>query len=309
MPEQPSQAPAAPAAVETVAPTAPTEAASPFEQAVAALQAPVDEAQPQPAATTEATEAAPAETKPDPFAHKFEALAKQERAIRDQRKAWETEQKARDAEFEPFRKAAALTKAGKHLAAMKAAGIDYSKIVEGIVSGEKDEDAPVAVHPKVAELEAKIQAMEARSQQAAVNEYRSDVRAAALAEPDKFELVLAIGQEGIDTAVEAVDQYIAQHGALPGGSREASITKALGYVEKLLETRSEPLLKTKKFSSRLAAVGTKEAAPRPQGIGQAQSTAARTLTNSLASSPPRAAAKPKSVDEMRAEAIRILEGG
>ena len=107
--------------------------------------------------------------------------------------------------------------------------------------------------------------------------------------------------------VDAIGAYYRENNAFPGGSEEAAIEIGLGHIEAALEAEYAPILKTKKFSAKLPLVAPKEEAPRPQGIGLAQS-APRTLTNSLASSPPRAAA-PQTQAERLAEAARIISGG
>lgn len=314
--------PAAPvAAVETPTPApvaAPAETLTPFQQAVAAIKAKMvedtkeAEAQEAPApdvAPVPATlgESPPEPPKVDPFAPKFEALSKQERALREERKALAAERAKMEAEFAPFRKAAELTKAGKHLSAMKASGIDYQKVVEGLVGGEKDAEAPPAIHPEVEKLRGLVEQMQQREQAALVDSYRAKVDAAALKAGDKYELVLARGPTATQSVLDAIGAYYRENNEFPGGSEEAAIEIGLGHVEAALEAEYAPMLKTKKFSSRLSPVAPKEEVPRPQGIGQAQSAAARTLTNSLAASPPRAA-QPQTQAERLAEAARIISG-
>lgn len=312
MADQETQAPAAP-----VAEAAPAEPKSAFQAAMEILATndePAAEGE-QPPAPDEAAPApvepppAPAEPKPDPFAPKFEALHRQERQIREQRKAFEAEKAAAEAAMAPWRKAEELKKAGKHLAAMRVSGIDYQKVVEGLMGGEKGEEAPPPIHPEVAKLQAKVDQMEQAAQVSMLNEYKAKVNAVALASPEKYELVLAKGAVATQSVLDAIGAYYREHNDFPGGSEAAAIEIGLGHIEKALEEEYTPILKTKKFSAKLQSVAPKEETPRPQGIGQPQSTPSRTLTNSLAASPPRAAATPKTEAEYRAEAARILSGG
>jgi hypothetical protein len=249
----------------------------------------------------------PVETKPplDLRSKQLAAIARQEKELRAKEAAL-NERIAKIDKLEKLMQDAPTNP----LAYLEAAGLDFGKVQDFVVNGKaptSETKLELQVKSMQAELEkfraaneAKEKQLQQLAAQRAVAEYREKLGASAKAAADKFDLVLAEGDEGIDLAVEITERYYQETGQI------LPMNEALTAAEEHFEKRAERVLLTsKKVKAKLSPVAPKPAAP--QAASESGPTrAAPTLTNAQAASgvPPRA--KIQTDDEVRRAAMAAL---
>lgn len=228
--------------------------------------------------------------------------------LREDREALRRDQ----AELDLIRQAKA---SGRPVEALRALGWTYEDATNEVLgkplAGKREPEA-AKVDPHVAKLQEKLQALEQtyaqERERAAEAEFRAGLVQLAAKEPDRFELVRAMG--AYDEALAWTLSYVRDNGCLPGETQAQAMEEALAQIERRHEERllKPEVLTAKKVRQRLTpAEAPKPAAARPQASpAKTQST----LTNPLAAAAPPKAAKPepRTPDEFRAAAAAILRG-
>lgn len=262
-------------------------------------------------AVTPPASAPPAEPPPPPAPKQeepavMERLAAMDREMRKLRH----EQKAKDTELEQLRKARDAWKTDP-AAALKDAGLSYEQLTEAFITGKKPE--PTKLAPEVADLKSQLEKMQQEIQQRDVQAREANLKSQMgkqlMDAGEKYELVLAEGLE--DAVYAAIQAEFSETGELPGGSFQAAVDKKAAEFEAALQQRAERLLKTKKLSRTLQPAVAKPAAlDGPQAAkGQMPSAPPRTLTNSqLVPATPSDEPEPRTDEEYRARAVRLLRG-
>lgn len=288
-----------------VTPTAPAPSDAPVtpasDPAAPAAQVPEGEgATPPPAPEATEPPAEPAK-KPerDPAASRFSALSKKEKELRQAQKAFE----AQRAEFENARKSweaernKAPAKPRNPLDALKAAGYSYQDATQALLGNwEAPPEDPVEakIRPaleKASEVESYVKRLEEslttlqtqlaeERRQQSLGQVMAGIRQAA--QDPAFELVQAMGDEGVDLVRDIMTEYWNENERMLDYKEAVQIAEE--YYEKELLTRFE---KTGKMKARLAASAPK-ADPAPKTPAKAPSkeaapapTAPATLTNDL----------------------------
>lgn len=251
--------------------------------------------------TTPAEPAKEPEKKPEPLSPKLAQIARAEAKARAEREAIKAEREA-------LAKEKAALEARSKLKAedidewLKAEGLSYEEITNLKLSGKKKpEPKPEEpLHPKVLELQAQLDAMkeaekkraEAESAQQA-EAYQKQTFAAIKSAGEKYELINAAGEVGLNRVWAVICEHARENGAV------LPFEKAAEQVEAEIEAELEglkPVLSTKKGSARLLPASEKSSDPKsavPQAASESgPSSAARTLSHSLAGAAP-TTAKPR----------------
>lgn len=224
---------------------------------------------------------APVVEKPeeDPkFAARFAALSKRERQILDREKAI----KAREADTE-YQSYMSSKKNAKEnpLAYLQTAGLSYEELTNYLIS-QVDSTKPLTADDKIAALEKRIeedkqarvreaQEKEQADLQAAVDQYKTNIKDHIDSDKDKYELIHA--NDGHDLVFEVALAHWENTGGAKGGEVMA-YDKAAEAVEAYLEQQvRDKILKTKKFAPA-------EPEAKKDGVpGQKLTVPSPTLTN------------------------------
>jgi hypothetical protein len=315
-----TEAPAAAAPTEAPAAAVPATDADYLAAATAAIATPAEPAAATPAATpAKAGEPAPAAAeKPkadDPWTKKWDDLTAAQRKQREETEATKAQLRAEREEMRREAEGLAALRKAKDSAnpieALQALGFNYEQATDQVLGKYKPkEPEKPAVDPELAQLRAKVEAMEAResdqTERAAIAEFRAEMLKLATAESDKYELVLKTNS--VDDAMDRILSFAKAKGRLPGETREEAMRGVMDELEKHLETKYYPeaVLTASKVRSRLSPVAPKQAAARPQATTARSSPSS--LTNTLAAAaPPRTAQdEPRTPEDFQAVAAALL---
>lgn len=278
-----------------------SEAAS--ETAAAEVET-ASEAAPEPASET----LTPAEEpKQDSAAKRFAALSRREKAVREA--AQKAEQAARQREEEFKRREAevearlrqleekegSLTKVKNPIEALRAHGFTYQEATEAVLGNYKEPE-PDPIDAKLTPYQQQLaemakeqkelkrlldeeRAVRAKAEQEA--QYRAFVDSTRKTIEDngeKFELLSALGDQGIDIVRETMLEYYHEHKRVPG------YAEACEMVEEFLEARYvQPFLGTKKVQAKVAPATSKQPAEKPKASSKPSS--AKAVPPALGGSP------------------------
>lgn len=252
---------------------------------------------------------------PSPFSKEFQRLAVERAELRRAKEAQKADAGQTREAFMTEMKALAKTNPA---AVLERTGLSYAELTQHYLAA-KSADAPEAkpsVDPQmaadIAEMKAWKQQVEQEKAQATtakqVADFRGQVITKAKSGGEKYELVAAAGERAAQRVYEVLDEHYRVTGELPGGSIEAATELALAHVEKQLEAEALPLLQVGKLKAKLAPASPPLAEPRPNAES-GQPHPVRTLTNSLSGAVPPKPNGKKSVAELRADALRVLQKG
>jgi hypothetical protein len=262
-------------------------------------QAPQAPADPKAAPTSAAAPEAPApaiEKKEDPFAPRFAALSRQEKALRDQQAAWKAQQASESKEWnERIEKAKRVedlrTRAKSDRTAalelMKEMDLSFDELTKLHLNGGKPTPEMIAEQAR-REVEAlrkeqkdrddreKSEA-EKREQKAqedrvnhAVQSFKAQIGEHLKAKPDDYELTLnyqdpASGMTGADLVYQVIEEHYDQTEKAEGTGRVMSHEEAAKIVEDWLDKDiEEKILSRKKVQAKL---GKSAASPAGEGDG------------------------------------------
>lgn len=234
-------------------------AANPAPAAVTAT------ATPAPGATTTTAEPGKEAAKPeDKLASRFEALAKGDAKIREERKALESD-RAQLAEVAKLREALDKKDAPTFFKIMESAGFKFDDAVVQWADYMKGQDTPpteaALALAKAKELEARLAAkdeeIKAHQTQTALKERIAEVGELAKASPEKWEVINRLGAEAHTKVYEAVAEAWGKLGS-PDWSADDFKTAVLTTLDHVEDEYAETV---KRFSKT-----TKPAAAQESGI-------------------------------------------
>lgn len=271
------------------------------------------------AATTEEApkvEAPKAEEKKDPSSSRFAALARREKAAREQEatvqrrvsemEARESAIKEREARFDSSKK--------RPMAALRELGFTYADLTQDVLGGYKEpEEDPLdkklkpfkdkwdKFEPNVEALQKEVQelknAIVQRQQTESYDKAMTEIRATA-ADPEKYELINTFGDEAIDLIRDTVVEYFNKNQKLLDYSEACDIVEKY-YEEEYLSKLSN----TKKFKAKTPTSPATPTQTKPTTIPGAKEPKP-TLTNRQQTA---TEAKPVNIDDLpKHEAIAYL---
>jgi uncharacterized protein len=298
---------------------------------------------PKPNAAPVADPAAPAsppeigkdpEPRADKFSARFAALTRQEKALRAEQAKWKAEREAEQKEWAPkveqAKKYEELKTKGKTdkaiaLEALQELGLSYDDLTKMFLNDSKptpemiaraaQEQVEALRREQIEEREklSKTQKdSQAAAEQAAIDDFKAQIRDTMSVKPDEFELTLTHAN-GVQLVYDVIEEHYKATG------RVLPAEEATALVEKHLEAELEESAKNGKLPKKLqkllgakAGEGENPAPAGSQGDGAApkapQPVAPRTLTNSSATAAPTPTrAQVKSLEESKAEAAKILK--
>lgn len=302
----------------------------------AAPEAPKPNAAPtDPAATSAPTEIGKdPDPKADKFSARFAALTRQEKALRAEQAKWKAEREAEQKEWAPkiekaqrYEELKAKGKTDKAIAmeALNELGLTYDDLTKMFLNDSKPtpemiaraaQEQVEALRREQAEEREKLTKAQkddqAKAEQAAVDQFKTQIRETMNAKPEDFELTLT-HKNGVELVYDVIEEHYKSTG------RVIPAEEATALVEKHLEAELEESAKAGKLPKKLqrllgvkAGEGENPAPEGPKGDGAAtkaaQPVAPRTLTNSSATATPTPTRAPvKSLDESKAEAAKLLK--
>ncbi len=243
--------------------------------------------------TTEAASETPVEPtktepKPDPMSSKFAALARKEREAR--RMAAQAEQRMQDAEARAKAAEERVSRFGRlksdPLGVLKEEGLSYNDLTMHAL-GAKPEEVIDPVDAKLNERLAKftpelekLKQLEAEQAQyreerrmMALDKMNQEIHTAVVTGGDKYEIITALGQEGLDTVRDVISEYYAAN------KKILTYEEACDMVEGYYESYAESFTKTKKIQSKFAPKAP--VAPTKPSTPKIEAKAPTTLTNTL----------------------------
>lgn len=232
-----------------------------------------------PAAQPGATPAVPEKKEGDPFAQRFAALSRQEKALREQQSTWkaqrEAESKAWSEKIEKAKrvedlKARAKTDRTAALELMREMDLSYDDLTKLHLNGGKPtpemlaEEAKretKAIRDEIDERDKKAQEREEQAKQEriaqAVQHFKGQIGEHLKSKPDDYELTLnyadpVSGSTGADLVYQVIDEHYNETEKETGTGRVMSHEEAAKIVEDYLEKEyEEKVLTRKKIQAKL----------------------------------------------------------
>jgi hypothetical protein len=267
------------------------EAAAKAEQAAAAPEAPKAEETPAPA--PEAAPAAPEVTKPDSFAKRFAMAAQKEKELRLR----ELDLQKREAELKrapvappPPAPVSKIDPKRQPLSFLHEHGLSVQDVQEALLRGEKAPEVdPLAerlapLQQAAAELRALKDDLAKRDAEAAQKTFEAQVagvkrEVARMASADGYDMINAMGEFGVNTVFETMQQYYQTY------EKVLTYKEACDIVEDDFETRYLPkLVESKKVKAKIVVPSTAPVASA-QSAPAAPAKASPTLTNKQGAQP------------------------
>lgn len=248
----------------------------------------------------------------------FQKLAQDQKALREERKAFDAERAALKslAELSRVVDPDLLQRAVVQrdpLTLLQAAGMKYQDVVDAVVKAQpaadekpKVEETP-DVNPlksEIEELKKKLSALEERDTTAKVEAARAQVLAKAvpLVKPERFPIISRFPEEAVQEALDTMNDLYRQTGRLPGDNFEENMNIALAEVEarhKKLASKYAHLTS----APTVATVPANEAPASPRGTAEGQTT----LSSAMAPGLSGASATPKTDKDYQLAAIEAAK--
>lgn len=233
------------------------------------------------------------EPKKDPQSSRFGALARKEKELRQQQQAVAAQLKAAEAREAALKEKEARWDSAKKrpVQALKELGFSYSDVTADLLGNYKEPevdpmdlkmkpwaDKVDAVEPKVEELTRQINELRAaltqKEQQEAYDTAMGEIKRAAAANPEKYELISQFGDEAVDLVKDVIVEFWNENKKMLDYSEACDIVES--YYEREYLDR---LTSTKKLKSKFPTPAPEPSKPSPKKEAKEPST----LTNSLSS--------------------------
>lgn len=222
----------------------------------------------------------------DKFSTKFLQLQKKEKALLEEKQAFKAERDKLQEKLGRIERLESLMSKKDYDALLKEIGTDYNALTEHYVSQKK-------VDPEVAEIKAKLDALEREKEEAdvkakmetrdrQVTAFKSQI--SEFASTNGCEYLMA-SKDGIDTVYSVIELHW-QKTMDPETGRGTllSIKEACDLVEKDLESEVEKLLNLDKTKKKLTPAPSQQRGKAPDTPPQKSSASGKTLNNSMTAS-------------------------